>query len=116
MIIPVVNAQGATTFRAVACSGQFEGATAGQALDALRDQLADDSSDTLVVVQPLRPDDLFTAEQGIRLTTLMDHWRAARDAGQTLDDAESAELQSLIAAELSAARERAAAMLKGLGA
>jgi hypothetical protein len=61
MIIPVVNAQGATTFRAVARSGQFEGATAGQALDALRDQLADDSSDTLVVVQPLRPDDLFTA-------------------------------------------------------
>ncbi len=63
-------------------------------------------------MQHLRPDRFFTAEQQERLKELMARWRAARDAGMSLPSDEQAELDALVDAELHAATERAAALLK----
>lgn len=109
------NQQGSpTTFRAVAGGAQSAGATVGQALDALRAQLDGPEQTTLVVVQPMRPDELFTAAQQQRLAELMARWRAARDAGTSLLLQEQAELDALIEAELRAATERSAALVRQL--
>jgi len=98
-------------FLAVAGEVQSVGATAGQALDALTAQLGGPEATTLVVVQPMRPDALFTAEQQQRLAALMAHWRAARDAGTSLPADEQAELDALVEAELRAAAQRSAALV-----
>jgi hypothetical protein len=90
------------------------GRTAGEALDALTPQLDESQAGTLVVVQQLRPDRFFTLQQQQRLEQLMSHWRQARDAGQSLPSPEQAELDALVEAELRAAAERAAAMVRGL--
>lgn len=109
------NPQGSpASFRAVAGDAQSSGATVGQALDALRAQLGGPESTTLVVVQPMRPDELFTAEQQQRLAELLFCWRAARDAGSSLPPQEQAELETLIEAELRAATERSAALVHQL--
>lgn len=101
-------------FRAVAGDVQSSGATVGQALDALRTQLSGPEQTTLVVVQPMRPDELFTAMQQQRLAELLSRWRAARDAGNSLPPDEQAELDALIEAELRAATERSTALLRQL--
>ena len=62
---------------------------------------------SVVVIQNLRPDGFFTAAQQQRLEELMSRWRTARDRGANLSEEEQAELQSLIEAELEAARRRA---------
>jgi hypothetical protein len=109
------NPQGSPTcFRAVAGEAQSSGATVGQALDALQAQLGGPEQTTLVVVQPMRPDELFTAAQQQRLAELLDRWRAARDAGTPLPPQEQAELDALVEAELRAATERSAALLRQL--
>lgn len=59
-----------------------------------------------------QPDRLFTAEQQLRLQSLMAAWRAARDSGESLTAGEGAELQALIDAELEASSQRAAAVSK----
>jgi len=46
----------------------------------LAPQLDEAEAGTLVVVQQLRPDHYFTAEQQKRLEELMMRWRKARDA------------------------------------
>lgn len=97
-------------FRAVAGELQSVGATVGQALDALTAQLGGLDETTLVVVQPMRPDALFTAAQQQRLAELMTRWRAARDAGTALPRQEQAELDALVEAELRAAAARSAAL------
>jgi hypothetical protein len=97
-------------FRAVAGEVQAVGASVGQALDALTAQLDGVAETTLVVVQPMRPDSLFTAAQQQRLGELMVRWRAARDAGTPLPPEEQAELDALVQAELRAAAERSAAL------
>lgn len=101
-------------FRAVAGDVQSSGATVGQALDALRAQLSGPEQTTLVVVQPMRPDELFTAVQQQRLAELLSRWRAGRDAGNSLPPEEQTELDSLIEAELRAAAARSAALLRQL--
>jgi hypothetical protein len=101
-------------FRAVAGEVQAIGATAGQALDALAAQLGGPAETTLVVVQPMRPDALFTADQQQRLAELMARWRAARDAGSHLPAEEQAELDALVEAELRAATQRSAALARQL--
>lgn len=106
---------GAPSYRAVAGDKQSAGRTAGEALDALVTQLPEDAAGTIVVVQSLGPDRFFTAAQRQRLADLMQHWRAARDAGTSLPPAEQAELDSLAEAELQASAERAAALLRELG-
>ena len=101
--------------RAIAGGRQSVGKTAGEALDALTTQLPHEEVGTLVVVQQLRPDRFFTAQQQTRLKELVARWRAARDAGSTLPASDQAELDVLVDAELRAAGERVSAVLKGLG-
>ncbi len=103
-----------TRFCAVAGEVQSVGATAGEALDALTAQLGGPEVTTLVVVQPMRPDALFTAEQQQRLAELMARWRAARDAGTPFSPQEQAELDALVRAELHAASQRSAALVRQL--
>lgn len=105
---------GLPSYRAAAGDKQSVGRTAGEALDALVSQLPTDQAGTIVIVQDLRPDRFFTAAQRERLSELMDRWRAARDAGASLDPAEQAELDALVEAELHGSAERAAAVAHGL--
>ena len=113
-IVPVPTSAGTVSYHAVAGDKQSHGSTAGEALDALTRQLADDEAETLVIVQSFRPDRYFTAEQRDRLAELMARWRAARDAGETLPEAEQSELQSLIDEEVRASARRTAALLDEL--
>jgi hypothetical protein len=107
------NPQGSPScFRAVAGESQSVGATVGQALDALREQMGVSEQTTLIVVQPMRPDELFTAVQQQRLAELLAGWRAARDVGTPLPPQEQAELDALVEAELRAASERSAALVR----
>jgi hypothetical protein len=103
-----------TTFRAVAGRVESTGRTPGEALDALTAQLDASETGTLVVVQQQRPDRYFSAAQQLRLAELMQRWRAARDTGGPWSAAEQAELDALIAAELQAATDRAAALARQL--
>jgi hypothetical protein len=114
-IFPVIGPGGSPAFRAVTRSGQSEGRTAGEALDAIQTRLPNTDSGTIVVIQPFRPDTLFTAEQQQRLEALMAQWRSARDVGHQLPADEYAELQALIEAELKAAEARTRQVLQGLG-
>ena len=56
-------------------------------------------------------DEFFSEAECARLAELTGRWRKARDAGGSLPSAEQAELDELIAVELVAATERAAASL-----
>jgi hypothetical protein len=111
-ILPEKIAGEETTYRAVAGEKESVGRSVGEALDALASQLSDDEAGMLVVVQRLRPDQFFTAAQQKRLAELMSRWRTARDAGGSLAEDETGELQSLVDAELEAARRRAEATVK----
>jgi hypothetical protein len=113
-ILPESVAANDTTYRAVAGDRQSVGRTPGEALDALTAQLDEQESGTLVIVQNLRPDRFFTAQQQQRLLELMAHWRKARDAGSSLPAEEQAELTALVEAELQAAAQRAQALLASL--
>jgi hypothetical protein len=101
-------------YRAVAGDKQATGPTVGQAIDGLRAELGGPPETTLVIVQPMAPDDLFTADQRDRLAALMAGWRAARDGGPPLPAADQAELDALVEAEVRAAGERAARLLRAL--
>lgn len=113
-IIPDREAARAVRYRAVAGDLRSEGETAGQALDALTARLPEPDAGALVVIQSTKPDRFFTAAQQQRLRELMDKWRTARDAGTAMDTAEHGELDALVAAELKAATDRAAALAQGL--
>ena len=113
-IVPEPNSSGQVAFRAIAGTQHSSGRTAGEALDALTPLLPPDETSTLVIVQHLRPDALFTAQQQQRLGELMGKWRAARDTGGVLSADEQAELEKLIEAELEAATQRAKALLQQL--
>lgn len=105
-ILPVLGASDEKSYYAVAGDKQSFGQTAGEALDALTKQLAKDESSTLVIVQSLRPDTLFTAAQQKQLAGLMERWRLARDRNQTLPADEQSALEELIKAELLASAAR----------
>jgi hypothetical protein len=113
-ILPERTDTGGTTYRAVAGDKQSVGRTVGEALDALTTQLPEEETGTLIIVQNLRPDRFFTAQQQQRLGELMARWRAARDSGTALPPDEQAELESLADAEVHAATQRAAALLHEL--
>jgi hypothetical protein len=101
-------------YRAVAGEHRSEGRTVGQALDSLTKQMGGTADTTLVVVQPFRPDPFFTADQQRRLQELMARWRNARDGQATLSADEQAELEALVASEVQASAQRAAALLDKL--
>jgi hypothetical protein len=77
--------------------------------------LPEGEAGTLVIVQNQRPDHFFSADQQARLNELMARWRAARDAGSALSPVEQAELDKLVDAEVRAAGERTAEVLRELG-
>jgi hypothetical protein len=112
-ILPIPT-NGGMSYCAVSGTQQFIGKTVGQALDALTMQLGRDEANTLVIVQQLRPDPFFSAEQQQRMSELMERWRAARDRGDTLPEAEQAELDTLIETELRASAARTEALLRAL--
>jgi hypothetical protein len=101
-------------YQAVSGTHRAIGPSAGQALDALAAEYPEVESEGLVIVQRFRPDRFFPAEQQQRLQTLMGRWREARDGGQSLPEAERAELELLVAAELDASAKRAAGIAEGL--
>jgi hypothetical protein len=100
----------ADSYRAVAGDKESTGRTAGEALDALTSQLADDEGGTLVIVQNRKADRFFSADQQGRLGELM----SRREAG-ALSPEEKSELEGLIEAELNGARRRAEALRNDLG-
>jgi hypothetical protein len=114
-ILPVPGKQGEVAFEAVAGAQRSEGRTAGEALDALTAQLRQDDGSTLILLQHQRPDAFFAVAQQLRLRELMERWRAARDRGESLPAGEQAELDALVATELAAAGERAAALADASG-
>ncbi len=97
-------------YRATVGQRHAVGATVGEALDGLAQDF--DTEPALVVVQPMTPDAYFTAAQQKRLGELMNGWRTARDGGTQFPAEKQAELESLIAAELRAAGERAASLAR----
>ena len=114
-ILPEKVGEEGITYRAIAGARYSAGRTAGEALDALTKQMSEEETSTLVIVQNLRPDRLFSAQQQERLSQLMTRWRTARDGGQTLSVDEQKELEGLIEAELKAATERAENAIAELG-
>lgn len=99
----------ADSYRAVAGDKESTGRTAGEALDALTLQLADEEGGTLVIVQNRKADRFFSAAQRARLAALM----SRREAG-TNSPEEEEELEGLVEAELDGARRRAEALLNEL--
>ena len=97
------------SFRAVAGTRESVGRTAGEALDLLNSQLADDENGTLVIVQNRKADAFFNQTQQKRLTELM-----TRRAADNLTQAEETELEQLIETELDGARRRAEQLTGGL--
>ncbi len=97
-------------YRATVGHRHAVGATVGEALDGLAQDFATEPA--LVVVQPMTPDAYFTAVQQRRLGELMTRWRVARDGGSQLPAEEQTELNSLVEAELRAAGERAASLVR----
>ena len=113
-ILPERPGSDETTYRAVAGNIQSVGKTAGEALDALNAQLGEEEAGTLIIVQNLRPDRFFSAQQQHRLEELMTRWRSARDSQSALSPHEQDELQALVDAELTAATQRAKMLIDEL--
>lgn len=109
----ILNA-GETIWHASSKGKRSVGKTAGEALDKLTPLLDEDTSGALVVIQPMRPDRFFTAEQRERLEELMALWRTARDSGAQPPPEQQAELEALVEAQLEGAAQRAEAMLNTL--
>jgi hypothetical protein len=112
-IFPVSGDHEGSLFRAVARTGQSEGRTAGEALDAISPTLPSGSSGTMVVIQSFRPDEFFGPQETQRLQSLMDRLRAARCGAEPLSSEEQAELERLVEAEWKAAACRTQALLQG---
>ena len=89
-ILPIYDANGEKSYRATAGDKHSVGKTAGQALDALTGQLGESEFSALLLLQSFYHEQFFNVEQQQRLSKLMDLWRQARDAGQSL----SKELQA----------------------
>ena len=111
-ILPISDVNGEKAYRAIAGDKQSVGKTAGQALDALTDQLDEIEFTALLVIQSFRPDLFFSAEQQERLSVLMSLWRLARDQGRELPPDQQAELNRLVDIELRAATARTATLMQ----
>jgi hypothetical protein len=107
--IPAIN--GELSYYAVAGNIHSFGQTAGEALDAITSKIAERITSTLIIIQYHRPDQYFSAKQQKQLAKLMQNWRDARDANQSLPGNQQAELETLIETELLASASRAQALL-----
>jgi len=70
-ILPTGSPGSADAYCAISGNQQSRGRTAGEALDLLTAQLDDAASGTLVVVQAMRGDALFSPEQRPRVLHLL---------------------------------------------
>lgn len=111
-ILPISNASGEKSYRAIAGDKQGVGKTAGQALDGLTAQLGEADFSALLIIQNFNADLFFSADQQRRLSELMRLWRIARDRGGNLRQEQQAELDALVDAELRAATARTAALMQ----
>ncbi len=111
-ILPILDADGEKTYRAIAGDKHSIGKTAGQALDALTTELGEIEFSALLIIQNFSPDKFFSAKQQERLSELMSLWRSARDQGQALSPELQAELDTLVEVELRAATARTAALIQ----
>lgn len=109
-ITSVATTSNETMWRAVTNGLEVIGKTAGEALDGIRRQLGTEQNDMFLVCERWQPDEFFNAAQQQRLSELMECWRAARDSGGKLSDAEQSELESLVDAQLEGSAKRAAAL------
>jgi hypothetical protein len=114
-IMPISTTHGEVSYCAIAGAKHAQGKTAGEALDALTAQFSPEETSTLVIVQSLRPDRFFTAEQQQRLSALMTQWQTAQDQGHPFPPEEQSALEALIEAELYASAARAAALADAVG-
>jgi hypothetical protein len=94
-----------TTFRAVAGDQSSVGRTPGEALDRLLADIGTDTPLSLYIITKDRGDAFFSEAQYQRMRTLLNQ----RNDGETLSEAEYAELEGLVEAELRAAMQRMAA-------
>jgi hypothetical protein len=113
-ILPVPTTSGKPTYFAVAGDKQSFGNSAGEALDALTEQLEEEQGNTLVIVQHLQPDAFFGLIEQQQLRELMLRWRLARDQNQSLPTAEQTALEQLIETELRASAARTETILNEL--
>ena len=67
-----------------------------------------------MIVQAQRSDRFFGVAERVRLETLMRHFHDAQASGEPLSEADQAELEKLINAELDASGERAKALTDAL--
>jgi hypothetical protein len=109
-ILPISNASGERSYRAIAGDKQSVGKTAGQALDALTTQLGEVEFRALLIIDNFHPDQFFTEDQQQRLSELMTMWRIARDQEQKLPPEIQIELDNLVNLELNAATARTASL------
>lgn len=109
-ILPSRDESGHRMYRAISGDKQSVGKTAGEALDALTADLADDFP-VMLLIQSVGPDRFFGIAQQQRLAELMELWRSANNQGLTLAHDLQSELDNLVAAELKAATARSAEML-----
>lgn len=107
-ILPISNASGEKSYRAISGDKQSVGKTAGQALDALTIQLGKVEFRGLLIIDNFHGDQFFTREQQQRLSELMNIWRIARDQEQELSPEIQIELDNLVNLELNAATARSA--------
>ena len=105
-ILPIWNASGEKSYRAISGNKQSVGKTAGQALDALTIQLGELEFRGLLIIDNFHDDQFFTREQQQRLSELMNMWRIARDQEQELPPEIQTELDNLVNLELNAATAR----------
>ncbi|HEX3147714.1 MAG TPA: hypothetical protein VHR66_06495 [Gemmataceae bacterium] len=109
-VIPDSAAASACMYRARAGDREAIGPTVGDAVNGVTDQVNGPQETTLIIVQPMKPDRFFNAEQIRRLKDLMAKWRAALNGGNTLPPEEQAELDDLVRAELDGMIERTKAL------
>jgi hypothetical protein len=97
------------SYRAVAGDKQSTGRTAGEALDALTSQLADEEGQSFIVIPKPKADQFFNSIQQQRLSELMQLRRQG-----ALSPEEEKELEGLVEAELKGAKLRAESLLDEL--
>ena len=110
-IVPTHHPEG--SFEAAQGTLSAQGRTAGEALDAFTALLEKEPSTHVVIVQSGRPDRFFGAAERARLEVLMERFHH-EETGKSLSDAERAELERLVDAELEASEKRAQALADAL--
>ena len=107
-ILPTHQPEG--SFVAAQGTLSARGRTAGEALDALTALLEPEAAAHVVIVQAQRPDRFFGAAERVRLEALMRRFHDAQADGESLGEADQAELERLVDMELEASGRRAEAL------